>query len=248
MLYLVWHGYLHLSVSLPDYGPQSSGYRRQDTSAWWDHHLRDRDMLGLQPRSLGWSSQRAGSWRTITASIVLHVARDQGGGKRRSVIVESFAVQSLVRNETAHRSRWCKSMRIVSPSARCRMFVSDLERCRKRAGGAITERGYRAVPRDGPSRQKAAFCYAHNIQWFSSSRHELCYLWMASPKRQTAIQAPPRTPVRRGFSLVAGSAVQGDGKRHAGLAIISCSWPPLVELVGHRPTDQSSFFLRLDAP
>jgi len=33
------------------------------------------------------------------------------------------------------------------------------------------------------------------------------------------------------------------GSSGAGLAIIACSWPPLVELGGHRPTDQISFFL-----
>ena len=39
------------------------------------------------------------------------------------------------------------------------------------------------------------------------------------------------------------STDQGGGKRRAGLAIIACSWPPLVELDGYRPTDQVSFFL-----
>jgi hypothetical protein len=47
----------------------------------------------------------------------------------------------------------------------------------------------------------------------------------------------------------ARATVQGGGKRRAGLTTIVCSWPPVVvELAGHRPTDQSSFFLRPGAP
>jgi hypothetical protein len=40
------------------------------------------------------------------------------------------------------------------------------------------------------------------------------------------------------------STDQGSEKRRAGLAIIACSWPPLVELAGRRPTDQSFFWVR----
>jgi hypothetical protein len=36
-------------------------------------------------------------------------------------------------------------------------------------------------------------------------------------------------------------------RRKRRLAIIACSWPPLVKLAGHRPKDQISFFLRSEA-
>src|SRR6516225_8766112 len=52
-------------------------------------------------------------------------------------------------------------MRVLSPSPQCLMFVSGVERCHKRAGGAVTERGYRAVPREdhdgGTRRSVTAF-------------------------------------------------------------------------------------------
>ena len=37
------------------------------------------------------------------------------------------------------------------------------------------------------------------------------------------------------------------GKLRVGLAIIDCSWPPLVEVAEHQPTDQISFFLHPEA-
>jgi hypothetical protein len=50
-------------------------------------------------------------------------------------------------------------MRGLNRSPQFLMFVSDLERCDERAGGAVIQRGYRAVPRDGQRRQ-VAFCHS----------------------------------------------------------------------------------------
>jgi hypothetical protein len=53
---------------------------------------------------------------------------------------------------------------------------------------------------------------------------------------------------RQSKQAVCSSTDHGGGEAAAGVRqIIACPWPPLVELTGHRPTDQFSFFLHPEA-